>query len=89
MEEVGLNDEAIETLEQFCASIRDDLDTIRESSEAKKMVFEWLNLRARLLVEGEERVMYVSGRIIVGEKRISMTSTKPKNRISATIFHSL
>lgn len=79
LQEKVLTDEQIAEIEAECNEIRDGLDNA--TFEDKRRYFELLNVRGKLAVENEEKVVYVSCRF--KQQRLSVAPTLPSLSIGA------
>jgi len=73
LQSVVLTDQQIAEIESFCADVQGGLDNA--TFEDKRRYFEWLDVRGKLAVENEERIIYVKCK--VGERRLLQIPTSP------------
>jgi len=71
MQQVTITDEQIAEIEAFCAEVRDGLDNA--TFEDKRQYFDLLDVRAKLAIENDEKVAYVSCQF--GKQRVSVAAT--------------
>jgi site-specific DNA recombinase len=68
-----ISDDDIAEIETFCADIRDRLD--ETSFEVKRQIIEFLDVRGKLAIENDEKVVYVKCHL--GQQRLSVVRTSP------------
>jgi hypothetical protein len=68
-------DEEIEPIVAACEEIGVGLDNA--TFEDKRKYFDWLQVRGKLAVENDEKVVYAKCRI--GEQRLSVVATSPSS----------
>jgi hypothetical protein len=66
-------DEEISSIVTYCEEIGVGLDNA--TVEDKRRYFDWLNVRGKLAIENDEKVVYAKCRI--GERRLSLVLTSP------------
>jgi uncharacterized protein YhaN len=72
-------DEEIESIVAACEEIGVGLDNA--TFEDKRKYFDWLQVRGKLAVENDEKVVYAKCRI--GEQRLSVVATSPSSNTGA------
>lgn len=77
-------DEEINSIVAYCEEIGVGLDNA--TFEDKRRYFDWLNVRGKLAVEVNEKVVYAKCRI--GEQRLSLVLTSPLSNTGATAIRS-
>jgi site-specific DNA recombinase len=70
---ITVTDEQIEDIESICAQVRDGLDTA--TFEQKRQLIDMLDVRGKLAIENDEKVVYV--KCILGQQLLSVARTSP------------
>jgi site-specific DNA recombinase len=68
-----ITDDQIAEIESFCAEVRDGLDNA--TFEDKRKYIELLDVRGKLAIENDEKVVYI--RCLLGKQRVSVVPTSP------------
>jgi len=77
---ITITDEQLEEIEAFCAQIRTGLDMV--TPEVKQQIIELLDVRGKMALENNEKVVYV--KCLLGQQRLSVVATSPLSSIGAT-----
>jgi hypothetical protein len=77
-------DEEIDSMVAYCKEIGVGLDNA--TFEDKRRYFDWLQVRGKLAVENDEKVVYAKCRI--GEQRLSVVATSPSSNTGAIAISS-
>lgn len=77
---LALSDRQIDEIQEFCDSIRDRLDT--SSLEEKRQLFDMFDVRGRLAVENDEKVVHVT--CLISPQPVSLALTSHSSNIGAT-----
>ncbi len=80
VEKVTLTDSQMTEIQEFCDSIRDRVDTA--SFEEKRQLLEMFDVRGKLTVENNEKVVYVS--CLLEPQPVSLALTSHSSNIGAT-----
>lgn len=80
IEDVSLTDEQMAEIEEFCLSIREEVEIA--TFEDKRHIFDLVDLRGKLAVEEEGKVVYVKCKL--GQQRVSVVATSHFVSIGAT-----
>jgi len=75
--------EQIAGIEAFCAKIREGLDIA--TFEQKRQVIDMLDVRGKLAIENDEKVVYV--KCILGQQLLSVARTSPLSSTGVTATH--
>jgi len=70
-----ITDEQIEEIEAFCTEIRDGLD--EATFEEKRQILELFDVRGKLAIENNEKVIYISCNLLNEPQRRSLVQTSP------------
>jgi hypothetical protein len=68
-----ISDEQIEDIEAFCSQLREGLENA--TVEQKRQIIDMLDVRGKLSIENEEKVVYV--KCILGQQLLSVARTSP------------
>ncbi|MBI5880375.1 MAG: hypothetical protein HZB53_22210 [Chloroflexi bacterium] len=79
MQTVAITDEQVESLKAFCEEVRVGLDNA--TFEDKRRYFDLMDVRGKLAIENNEKVVYVSCKI--GKQRVSLLATSPSSSTGA------
>jgi len=75
-----LSDEQIEDIEAFCAQVREGLENA--TFEQKRQLIDMLDVRGKLAIENDEKVVYV--KCFLGQQLLSVARTSPSLNIGVT-----
>jgi hypothetical protein len=84
LKDVTLSDKQIAEIESFCADVCDGLDNA--TFEDKRYYFDRLEVRGRLAVENDEKVIYAKCKL--GEQRLAQVQTSLLSSTGATATRS-
>jgi hypothetical protein len=70
-----ITDEQIEEIEAFCTEIQDGLD--EATFEEKRQILELFDVRGKLAIENNEKVIYISCNLLNEPQRRSLVQTSP------------
>ena len=79
-----VTDEQIEEIEAICAQVRDGLDTA--TFEQKRQLIDMLDVRGKLAIENDEKVVYV--KCILGQQLLSVARTSHSSSTGVTATRS-
>ena len=79
LQTIVLSDEQIEDIEAFCSQLREGLDNA--NFEQKRQIIEMLDVRGKLSIENEEKVVYV--KCILGQQLLSVVRTSHSSNTGA------
>ena len=77
---ITVTDEQIEDIEAICAQVRDGLETA--TFEQKRQLIDLLDVRGKLAIENDEKVVYV--KCILGQQLLSVARTSHLSSTGAT-----
>ena len=75
MQTVAITDDQVESLKAFCEEVRVGLD--HATFEDKRRYFDLLDVRGKLAIENDGKVIYV--KCLLGKQRVSVVATSPSS----------